>query len=618
MAKDDLKDNVPFLEIRKRDGRITAFDKKKITEAIFKAARAVGGENYSLAEELTEEVISYLAARRVPGLIPTVEEIQDVVEKILIESGHARTSKAYILYRDKRTRIRETKSELMDVVKDILVEGNRNTEECGYPPAQKMQKIALAASQKYYLDNLLPPDIAQACRRGSFHIHRLGYYSKALDSLQIDLVGMMHKDPIFLEKSSPVGFYSALMAIAGAVQRGLHDLSGIMHLPFFDRFLGELMRGFNRAGNDVEVEAGLKGFLRYFGNLFCLSSGNNSKLGLGLGLDLTDEGRQCTRFFLTELLRSRERFGRIEVVFSLKKGINLLPEDPNYDLFLLALGSAQQGGCLGFCFLDTSFNNKKDGGVCYFANGQRIAENRHGEAKGEGRGMVGSLTINLPRLALSAGDEELFFVELDRLLLLGVRQLLHRYEVLTALRGRDLPFVMGKGHYMGSENLSPYDSIREALRNGVMSLGFIGLPEAVRFLGAGKGDLHREDHELFIRILSHMSKRILSFRDEYDLNFALSCVTGGGELKHFTLQDREEFGLIKGVNDRDLYSPGFVLFQEDEGLLKKIALEKELHRYCLGGYSSKVLNMPGSSPQGLAEFLRQLQDADIGYVEIWG
>ena len=169
---------LPFKEIRKRDGRIVPFDARKITQAIFKAARAVGGENYSLAEELTDEVIKYLQEQTLPGLIPTVEEMQDMVEKILIEKGHARTAKAYILYRAKRTRIREAKSELMDVVKDILLEGNGEEEDSNFSPAEKMHQIALAASQKYYLDNLLPQEIADAYQRGSIHIHHLGYYSK--------------------------------------------------------------------------------------------------------------------------------------------------------------------------------------------------------------------------------------------------------------------------------------------------------------------------------------------------------------------------------------------------------------------------------------------------------
>jgi anaerobic ribonucleoside-triphosphate reductase len=133
-----LTDDTPFQKIIKRDGRVLPFHAEKITQAIFKAARAVGGEDYSLAEELTREVLVYLSGKYLPGVSPTVEEIQDAVEKTLIEKGHARTAKAYILYRAKRTRIREAKSELMDVVKDILIEGNHGEKEGSeYSPAKK-------------------------------------------------------------------------------------------------------------------------------------------------------------------------------------------------------------------------------------------------------------------------------------------------------------------------------------------------------------------------------------------------------------------------------------------------------------------------------------------------
>jgi len=617
LTKDSIPfDSVPFLEIRKRDGRITPFDKRKITEAIFKAARAVGGENYSLAEELTGEVISYLAANKVPGLIPTVEEIQDVVEKILIEKGHARTSKAYILYRDRRTRIREAKSDLMDVVKDILVEGNRRTEECGYSPAQKMHEIALAASQKYYLDNLLPPEIAQAHRRGSFHIHHLGYYSKTLDSLHIDFPRIVKNHSGIIENFSPIGFYSTLMNIAGAVQKSRNDMFGEQHLPFFDRFLGELLRGFQKRSEHVELAGSLRGFLRYYNNLSGFFAGNRFKLSMGLGLDTSEEGKLCSQFFLNELLCDKDYTNHPRIVFILREGINFLPKDPNYDLFLLALRSALRTGNPTFCFLDTSYNNPLHNEVCYFSDGLRIAENRHGKAGGEGRGNIGSLTINLPRLALTTREEELFFVELDRLLRLGVRQLLHRFEVLTALRCRDLPFVMGKGQYMGSERLSPEDSIQDALKNGIMTLGFIGLPEVLRLLQSGKSESNEESHRLLVRILSHMSRRILSFREEYDLNFALAGISGDRQLQCFTEQDREDFGIIRGVTDKELYSPGFILFQEDEGLDKKIAYEGEIHRHCLAGCSSTVFLMPGLELEGAAEFLRELAGADLGYVSI--
>ena len=114
-----------FTKIRKRDGREVPFDDSKITDAIFMAARAVGGEDREQAVSLTLNVLRMLR-EQYNGNLFGVEDVQDVVEKVLIEEGHARTAKAYILYRDKRTRMRDAKTELMDVVEDIVRETDKD------------------------------------------------------------------------------------------------------------------------------------------------------------------------------------------------------------------------------------------------------------------------------------------------------------------------------------------------------------------------------------------------------------------------------------------------------------------------------------------------------------
>ena len=133
-------------QIRKRDGRIAAFDESKITDAIFKAAEAEGGHDKTMAMELTLKVLKSLA-EHYPDEIFTVEDVQDTVEKILIEEGHARTAKAYILYRDRRNRVRMAKSDLMDAVEQILVETSIEDANVSNSPSAKMLQIARAASK---------------------------------------------------------------------------------------------------------------------------------------------------------------------------------------------------------------------------------------------------------------------------------------------------------------------------------------------------------------------------------------------------------------------------------------------------------------------------------------
>ena len=549
---------VPFKEIRKRDGRIVPFDARKITQAIFKAAKAVGGENYSLAEELTGKVINFLQEQTLSGLIPTVEEMQDMVEKILIEKGHARTAKAYILYRAKRTRIREAKSELMDVVKDILLEENHGEEDSTYSPANKMHQIALAASQKYYLDNLLPPEIADAHQRGSIHIHHLGYYSKTLDSMQIDLLPLLKNGFGDNRNSPPRDLLTLFFRTAVILQKSSYDMCGEQSLPFFDRVLGEMIRGFKVKPTFEELAAGLRCFLSYIGNL--PRTGNDYLLNcsIQLGLDTTAEGREVAGLLLEGTLNNKHK--RPRIVFHLKKGLNLMGGDPNYDLYMLALHSAMRSGNPSFSFQDTTYNIPQGINACYFDSGLRIAQNRHGAPRGEKRGNIASVTINLPRLAMTADNQEHFFVELDRLLRLGVRQLLHRFEVISLLKCKDLPFIMGEKLYLGSENLLYSESIREPLKNGLITLGFCGLSEAVHLLSAGEKGEKEQTYSMAEKIIKHMSRRVESFAAEYDLNIGL----WGGDhrsIKGLTEKDRKEFGIVKGITEKDFYSPSFVLFQ---------------------------------------------------------
>ena len=102
-------------QIVKRDGRTVPFDKKKIADAIFKAAKVLGGDNYEMAQDLAHQVVLYLE-QHYGEVEPTVEQVQDAVEHTLIENGHSRTAKEYILYRAQRTRVREINTKSMKIL----------------------------------------------------------------------------------------------------------------------------------------------------------------------------------------------------------------------------------------------------------------------------------------------------------------------------------------------------------------------------------------------------------------------------------------------------------------------------------------------------------------------
>ncbi len=617
-----LEKTFPFREIRKRDGRVVEFCPEKITQAIFKAAKAVGGENYRLAEELTAEVISFLREGKIPGLNPTVEEIQDVVEKVLIERGHAKTAKAYILYRDKRTRIRETKSDLMDVVKDILLEGSREQEaEISSSPASKMHQIARTASEKYYLDNLLPEDLANAHRTGAFYIHDLGYYSKTVDSFQLDFSEKMALEFGFNDypMSSSGDLFAMLFNLAAFMQKGHNDLFGELTLPAFERSLGEMIRKLKKTPDPGEIAGALQGFLSYLREVSLPTHGHAMKCSLQLGLDTSEIGREITRALL-QGLRSCHLPGLHwpRFLFLLRGPINLSPDAPNHDLYRMALKAAARHENISLVFLDGTGEEEQSSAATplYFSNGLCLSPRIPGQPGGTLRGNIATVSLNLPRLALVARDKALFFIELDRLLRMGVRQLLHRFEVLSVLKRKDLPFLMGEKMYRGSEGLKPEDSILEALKNGSLTINYTGMPEAVRVLLGDKARDSGEVLPLVGEIVQQMNRRVEMFAREYELNIVLSGALASTHLRPLPENDRKEFGLVRGVTDRELYSPSFFLFQEDHGLQEKIELESVLKQGCSAGYSSRLFLLPGADLSGVEELLLQLRDAGLGHITV--
>lgn len=284
-----------FTKIKKRDGREVPFDPSKITEAIFKAAQAVGGEDRQKSLELTLEVMRVLG-QKYQGEVFTVEDVQDIVEKVLIEHGHAKTAKAYILYRDQRTRYREAKSDLMDVVEEILKETSRENANVGNSPSAKMLQIASAASKQYYLNRVLPPEFSQAHREGDIHIHDLDFYKKTLNCLQLPLGDILaagfNNGHGYIRPPKRPASATALAAII--LQSSQNDMYGGQSFPFFDRDMAPFVENASEEETYQAMEA-----LVY--NLNSMHSRAGSQVpfsSINLGCDTTEAGRKVTRNLL--------------------------------------------------------------------------------------------------------------------------------------------------------------------------------------------------------------------------------------------------------------------------------------------------------------------------------
>lgn len=609
-----------FPVIKKRDGREVAFDEQKITEAIFKAAKSVGGVDKQLAMELTLEVLRALKKENAEKMI-NVEDVQDMVEKVLIETGHAKTAKAYILYRDKRTRMRDATSDLMDAVADILIETSRENANVSHSPSAKMLQIASAASKAYYLNRLIPEKIARAHNKGDIHIHDLDYYGKTLNCVQIPLAKLLregfHNGHGYVRTPKRPASAAALAAII--LQSAQNDMHGGQSFAFFDRDMAPYMKNFS----DEDVYQAMEGLVYNLNSMHSRAGAQVPFSSLNLGTDTSEDGRKVTK----QILLAYERgLGRGEnpifpnIIFKVKRGVNLNAGDPNYDLFRLAIRVAAQRMNPTFSFLDASFNLPFGDQVAYMGCRTRLLANACGPEICERRGNLSFTTINLPRLGIEAKrDLRDFYQHLSDIVDLVVEQLLHRFHVQGNLKVRDMPFLMGEGIYLDSEKLKADDKIESAIRHGSLSLGFIGLAETLTALtGAHHGE-SAQSQALGEEIVAFMNNKMNKATEKYGLNFSLIATPAEGLSGRFLKLDREKYGMVKGVTDREYYTNSFhVPVHFPIRMQAKMRVEGAYHKYTPAGHISYVEfdAPPVNNLNAVEDVLRMMQTCDVGYAGI--
>jgi ribonucleoside-triphosphate reductase len=611
------REGMVFSSIQKRDGRVVSFDVEKISEAIFKAAQSVGGQDMETARGLAAQVVNYLKVEEKIAL-PSVEEVQDAVEKILIENGHARTAKAYILYRDHRTRIREGKTELMDAVAEILVETSRENANVGNSPSAKMLQIASAASRTYYLSRLIPDEIAQAHRNGDIHIHDLDFYAKTLTCVQIPLGKLLHNGfntgHGYIRPPRRVGSAAALAAII--LQSSQNDMHGGQSFAHFDRDMADFVSG---ASEDETFQA-MEGLVYNLNSMHSRAGAQVPFSSINLGTDTSEAGRAVTRALL---LAYEKGLGRGEtpifpnIIFRAKAGVNFNPGDPNYDLFQLAMRVSATRMNPTFSFMDAPFNRGFGDEVAYMGCRTRVIADRHGEAVSDGRGNLSFTTINLPRLAIKAnGDRQKFFSALEEVMVLVSKQMMHRYQIQANLRVRDMPFLMGQGLYIDSDKLKSEDKIAEVIRHGTLSIGFIGLAEALTALIGSHQAQSAEAQALGLETITFMRKMVDHFADQYDLNFTLLATPAEGLSGRFVKIDCGLYGEIAGVTDKDYYTNSFhVPVNCETSSFNKMALEAPYHALTNAGHISYVeLDAPPiNNLEAYETLVRYMASVGIGY-----
>ncbi len=609
-----------LLKVKKRDGREVDFSDTKITEAVFRAAKAVGGADRQLAMEITLDVMRYLKKTYEQDVF-SVENIQDAVEKILIEQGHAKTAKAYILYRAQRTRIREGKSDLMDAVAEILVETSRENANVSNSPSAKMLQIASAASKAYYLNRMIPEKMSAAHSRGDIHIHDLDFYGKTLTCVQIPLGKLLqsgfNNGHGFIRPPKRPASATALAAII--LQSSQNDMHGGQSFSFFDRDMAPYMEN----ASDEDVYQAMEALIYNLNSMHSRAGAQVPFSSLNLGQDTSKGGRAVIK---NVLLAYEKGLGHGEnpifpnIIFRIKAGVNFNPGDPNYDLFKLAIRVASQRLNPTFSFMDASFNAEYGDQVGYMGCRTRTIVNRRGPEVTDGRGNLSFTTINLPRLAIKAkGDGMKFYRSLSEIFDLVCEQLYHRYQVQAALKVKDMPFLMGQHLYLDSDKLQLNDPIEAAIKHGTLSVGFIGLAEALVALTGHHHGESEDSQVLGEEIVAFMRDKSDKACDHYDLNYSLLATPAEGLSGRFLKIDRKEYGVLPGVTDREYYTNSYhVPVHYLISAYEKITKEGVYHKYCNAGHISYVefTSPPVNNLSAVEDIIRYMARCDFGYAGI--
>lgn len=597
---------------------LSALMKKKIIAAIRRAMlHTAQGEDMELASTIADRV-AYRGAEQM-----TVEEIQDNVEIELMKSRRKDVAQLYIAYRNQRSIARKAKTrdiflEIIETKSNDITRENANMN--ADTPAGMMMKFSSETTKPFVDDYLLTEEVKTAVRQGYLHIHDKDYYpTKSLTCVQHPLDKILRNGFFAGHGESRPAKRIETASILGCIslETAQNEMHGGQAIPAFDFYLAPYVRSsfveevkvleelngenYNHLYH-IEIQdyiprelSGLTGEQRvlqhainrtvnrvhqsmeaFIHNMNTIHSRGGNQVvfsSINYGTDTSAEGRCVIR----ELLRSTYRGVGNEAtaifpiqIWKKKKGVNYLPEDPNYDLYEFACKVSARRFFPNFINLDATFNQHEQWRAddperfryetATMGCRTRVFENRFGEKTSIGRGNLSFSTVNIVRLAIECMEikdkttrVETFFSKLDEILDLTALQLHRRLEFQKTARVKQFPLLMSS-LWLGSEKLGPDDTIENVINQGTLGIGFIGLAEC---LVALTGKHHGEDDDaqkLGLRIVSHIRDKANEYSDKYQHNYSVLATPAEGLSGKFTAKDKKSFGILPGITDREYYT----------------------------------------------------------------
>ena len=611
-----------MLQVLKRDGTSASFDIMKVAVACQKAATAAGLSNPSaVALSVATEVEQRCRQHSVEFL--DIPRIQQYVEDALMRS-HPDVARLYIEYRHDRDSIRVRGSVLhaqlmglVDKTDEEAVTENANKDANVFPV---MRDLMAGIVSKQFAGNFLSKEVLQAHNSGDLHFHDLDYspFLPFTNCCLVDLKGMLEQGfrlgNAGIESPKSVGVACAVTSQIIA-QVASHQYGGTT-IPNIDQTLAPYVQKsyeknllvaeqygiadpqrYARERTEKETYDGIQACEYEINTLFS-SNGQQPFVTFSFGMGLSWQERAVQRAILQVRIRGMGKEGITPVfpklVFFIEEGVNLKAEDPNYDIKQLALECASKR--MYPDIISAKLNRQLTGSsVPVSPMGCRSFLSAWKDASGaevlDGRNNMGVISINLPRIAIEAQqDQARFFEILDERLELARKALLTRIQRYEGVKANIAPILYTEGAF--GVRLKPDDDILQLFRNGraSISLGYIGLHEVALVMSGGEHPFDNEALQVFLhKVVSHMAQATRRWRAESGWGFSLYSTPSESLCHRFCKLDRARYGEIPGVTDKGYYTNSFHLDVARKVVpFEKIQFEKGFADSASGGHITYV------------------------------
>ena len=588
--REETQTCIPNIYVVKRDGRRVNFDVDKIYKALVKAACEVAPMSPLLEvklEGITERVVAEIANRFAQDI--KIYEIQNIVEHELLNANEYAIAKAYISYRTQRDFDRSQATDINFTIDKLLnkdqtvVNENANKDSDVFNTQRDLTAGIVGKSIGL---KMLPPHVANAHQKGDIHYHDLDYspYTPMTNCCLIDFEGML-KNGFKIgnaEVESPKSIQTATAQISQIIANVASSQYGGCSADRIDEVLApyaelnyekhlkdakDWVLADKRA--DYAWEKTKKDIydamqsLEYEINTLFTSNGQTPFTSLGFGLGTNRFEREIQKAILNIRIKGLGSEHRTAIfpklIFTLKRGLNLEPGTPNYDIKQLALECATKRmypDVLSYDkIIDLTGSFKVPMGCRSFLQGWK---DENDVEVNSGRMNLGVVTVNLPRIALeSEGDKEKFWALFDERMNIAKDALVYRVDRTKEATPANAPILYQYGAF--GKRLGKYDQVDQLFthRRATVSLGYIGLYEVATVFYGGEWEGNPEAKEFTVAIVKDMKRRVEEWSDEYDYHFSVYSTPSESLTDRFCRLDTEKFGIVPDITDKEYYTNSF-------------------------------------------------------------